>query len=53
MKATKRCSAAHPGTYLYAVAELPHEAHCAAGDDDCVLFIAFVDPIDAIPIEES
>lgn len=39
-----------PGTYAYGPAELPHDAACVS-DDDCVLFIAFEEPVDAIPIE--
>ena len=40
-----------PGTYAYGPAELPHETHCLGteGDDPCILFIAFEEPIDAIP----
>jgi anti-sigma factor ChrR (cupin superfamily) len=39
-----------PGTYAYGPAKLPHETHClgGAGDDACILFIAFEDPVDAI-----
>ena len=39
-----------PGTYAYGPAELPHETHCLgeAGDEPCILFIAFEDPVDAI-----
>ena len=37
-----------PGSYAYGPAELPHETHCV-GDDDCVLFIAFEEPVDAHP----
>ncbi len=39
---------ARPGTYMYAPARLPHVARCAAGDP-CILFIAFEEPVDAIP----
>ena len=38
-----------PGTY--APAELPHETYCASGAE-CVLFIAFEKPVDAMPTEE-
>lgn len=38
------------GTYAYGPAELPHKAYCAAGDP-CVLFIAFEQPVDAIPTQ--
>lgn len=37
-----------PGTYAYGPAGLPHTAYCAGGDP-CVLFIAFEEPVDAIP----
>lgn len=40
---------ARPGTYIYGPAGLPHEGHCAAGAEPCVLFIAFEDPVDAVP----
>ena len=41
-----------PGTYAYGPAGLPHVAHC--GDDgDCILFIAFEDPVDAIPVTDA
>jgi len=39
-----------PGTYAYGPAELPHDASCVS-DDDCVLFIAFEEPVDANPVE--
>jgi quercetin dioxygenase-like cupin family protein len=35
------------GSYAYGPAGKPHEATCAKGDD-CVLFIAFESPLDAI-----
>lgn len=38
------------GTYAYGPAGLPHDAHCAKGDP-CVLFIAFEEPVDAIPTQ--
>ncbi len=39
----------YPGTYAYGPAELPHETHCLEeGNEPCILFIAFEDPIDAI-----
>jgi len=41
-----------PGTYAYGPAKLPHSAYCSKGVA-CILFIAFEDPIDAIPIENS
>lgn len=37
-----------PGTYAYGPASLPHEASCVS-EDDCVLFIAFEEPVDAVP----
>lgn len=40
-----------PGTYAYGPAQLPHEGSCAAGDP-CVLFIAFEQPVDAMPVED-
>jgi quercetin dioxygenase-like cupin family protein len=39
---------ARPGTYIYGAAKLPHEGRCAAGDP-CILFIAFEEPVDAVP----
>jgi quercetin dioxygenase-like cupin family protein len=39
-----------PGTYAYGPAKLPHTAACADGDP-CVLFIAFEEPVDAVPTE--
>lgn len=35
-----------PGTYAYGPARAPHKASCG-GRGPCVLFIAFVDPVDA------
>lgn len=37
-----------PGAYAYGPAKLPHEAVCAKGSP-CVLFIAFEEPVDALP----
>ena len=37
------------GTYAYGPSELPHDASCVS-DDDCILFIAFEEPVDAIPV---
>lgn len=34
-----------PGTYAYGPPRLPHVAHCRS-DEDCVLFIAFEEPVD-------
>lgn len=39
-----------PGNYAYGPARLPHKGSCAAGDP-CVLFIAFEQPVDAVPVE--
>lgn len=36
-----------PGTYAYGPARLAHDAACRS-NEDCVLFIAFVGPVDAI-----
>lgn len=38
------------GSYAYGPAKRPHHARCAS-DEPCVLFIAFEDPLDAVPIE--
>jgi len=40
-----------PGTYAYGPADLPHETYCEAGEE-CILFIAFEGPVDAMPTEE-
>jgi quercetin dioxygenase-like cupin family protein len=40
------------GDYAYGSAKLPHSAYCHKGEV-CVLFIAFVAPLDAIPIESA
>jgi len=39
-----------PGTYAYGPPKLPHVTHCRS-DEDCVLFIAFEQPVDAIETE--
>ena len=39
------------GTYAYGPANLPHDATCTS-DQDCILFIAFEEPVDAIPADE-
>lgn len=36
-----------PGTYAYGPAKKPHSATCRSSDP-CTLFIAFVDPVDAL-----
>jgi quercetin dioxygenase-like cupin family protein len=41
-----------PGTYAYGPAKRPHHAYCAS-DADCVLFIAFESPLDAVPVESK
>lgn len=38
------------GNYAYGPAGLPHKGSCAAGDP-CILFIAFEQPVDAMPVE--
>lgn len=40
-----------PGSYAYGPAQLPHDAYCAPGDP-CVLFIAFEEPVDAVPTKQ-
>lgn len=37
------------GDYAFGPAQLPHSAYCHKGDD-CVLYIGFVAPLDAIPL---
>jgi quercetin dioxygenase-like cupin family protein len=39
------------GTYAYGPASLAHEATCSS-DQDCILFIAFEEPVDAIAAGE-
>lgn len=39
------------GTYAYGPASLPHDATCIS-DQDCILFIAFEEPVDAIAAGE-
>jgi quercetin dioxygenase-like cupin family protein len=39
------------GTYAYGPAKLAHEATCSS-DQDCILFIAFEEPVDAIAAGE-
>ncbi|MCA1798899.1 MAG: cupin domain-containing protein [Xanthomonadaceae bacterium] len=41
------------GAYAFGPANIPHSAHCADGDAPCVLFIAFEEPLDAIPVTET
>lgn len=36
------------GTYAYGPARLPHDAQCRS-KEDCILFIAFEGPVDAMP----
>jgi quercetin dioxygenase-like cupin family protein len=38
------------GDYAYGPPGVPHSASCAPGAP-CILFIAFVDPVDALPVE--
>jgi len=40
------------GTYAYGPAKKPHRAKCL-NDGQCVLFIAMVDPFDAVPIDKN
>ncbi len=40
------------GTYAYGPGGLSHETYCAPGEE-CLLFIAFEDPVDAIPVTEE
>jgi quercetin dioxygenase-like cupin family protein len=40
------------GEYAYGPAQLPHTAYCHEGDD-CVLYIGFVAPLDAIPLKQQ
>lgn len=35
------------GQYAYGPAKRPHKAYCEKGDNPCVLFIAFEEPLDA------
>lgn len=39
-----------PGMYAYGPARRPHDGACTSADD-CILFIAFESPLDAIPVE--
>lgn len=40
------------GDFAYGPAKLPHKAYCKKGED-CILYIGFIAPLDAIPIEEK
>jgi quercetin dioxygenase-like cupin family protein len=40
------------GDYAYGPAKLPHSAYCRKGDA-CVLYIGFVAPLDAVPIQST
>ncbi|MDH5480509.1 MAG: cupin domain-containing protein [Nitrosomonas sp.] len=40
------------GDFAYGPEKLPHKAYCKKGDD-CILYIGFVAPLDAIPVEEK
>jgi len=40
------------GEYAYGPAKLPHSAYCHVGEA-CVLYIGFVEPLDAIPIKST
>jgi quercetin dioxygenase-like cupin family protein len=39
------------GTYAYGPAQLQHTASCVS-EEPCVLFIAFEEPVDAIPVDD-
>ncbi len=39
------------GDYAYGPAEKPHTATCLS-DEPCILFIAFEDPVDAMPMDK-
>jgi quercetin dioxygenase-like cupin family protein len=41
-----------PGTYAYGPAKRSHKVFCASAED-CVLFIAFESPVDAIPSKDA
>lgn len=41
-----------PGSYAYMPAKRPHEGLCVS-DADCVLFIAFKEPVDAVPVPKA
>jgi quercetin dioxygenase-like cupin family protein len=36
--------------YAYGPAKLPHDARCMEQEDDCLLFIAFEEPVDAVDV---
>ncbi|MDM5270563.1 cupin domain-containing protein [Sulfurovum sp. zt1-1] len=38
------------GMYAYGPSKLPHTAYCEKGDEPCVIFIAFEEPIDAFEV---
>ena len=38
------------GMYAYGPAKHPHKAYCEKGDEPCVLFIAFEEPLDAFEV---
>ena len=40
------------GQYAYGPAKLPHSAYCHKGEV-CVLYIGFVEPLDAMPIKST
>ena len=40
------------GEYAFGPAQLPHSAYCHKGED-CVLYIGFVAPLDAIPLQKQ
>jgi quercetin dioxygenase-like cupin family protein len=48
----KQTQVLKPGSYAYGPAKLAHSGVCAAGDP-CVLFIAFEEPVDAMPVADD
>ena len=38
------------GMYAYGPSKHPHKAYCEKGDEPCVLFIAFEEPLDAFEV---
>ena len=41
-----------PGSYAYGPAKIPHQGRCVSARP-CILFIAFEEPVDAIPVETA
>lgn len=40
------------GEYAYGPTQLPHSAYCQEGGD-CVLYLGFAAPLDAIPLQQQ